>query len=116
MSRRKVAARLRDVLAAVPGFRASGSSSASLAGLLSFAKDAETAMSHARVVLTWIACPPPHPEYGDDGYSEAMAEDGEQALRRLEAWVAWRNGQGWSAEGAVRLTPLDDVPWGDHRV
>ena len=106
---RDIAARLLAVFARVPGYKSSGSASASLSGVLGYAADCETMNAHVPDVLRWIACPPPHSEFGDNGYSEDAAEDGSDALARLEAWAESRSKDGWTYETSRRIGRHD--PW-----
>lgn len=100
--------RLEAIVRAVPG-AAAGAQSASYAGFMGFAKDAEVLIEVVTRVLAGVNAAVPHPEWGDDGVREAQRETAMNMLDYGERWIAWRNASNWSMEGAISFA--QHPPW-----
>lgn len=97
----------------VPMFAGSGwGSSASYEAYIAYAQDMATFAEHLGPILTWQRVIAPHPDFGDDGWSDEVSELGEHALKHLEAWFAWRQSTDWASATQV-FGPQAHGPWED---
>lgn len=103
----KVSGRLRAAVDSVPKpSLGAGTQSASLAGMLCYARDMAIVQQGLSAVLRGITAPAPHPEFGDDGYREDARETALEALDWMERWARWRNAHGWSSDDRFRCAFL----------
>lgn len=65
------------------------------ADYIRFATDQSCLLEVSKIVLSAIMAPPPHPEFGDDGYRDGMRERALEALDWCEQWIRWRKEDNW---------------------
>ena len=87
---------LRELYAVLelPGWSASGSASASIDGLIGYAKDGTVAVEATRVALLSLMC---HPGARDEHFPEVHHDE---VLEALRWWRKRRDADGWTVAGA----------------